>query len=726
MVQPNPPTPTRTAPRPARELTASGPLLRALAEYLDAAAVDNIRAACQFSARAHAGQSRASGEEYIHHPLAVARDLAAMRMDSCTIIAAVLHDVAEDTDITIAQIAAEFGDEVAALVDGVSKVSQLEQSSAEQLEGASFRKMFIATAKDIRVIIVKLADRLHNMRTLDALGAPKRRRIAKQTLEIYAPIANRLGMRDLAQTLEDLGLRNLYPKRYAAIAKKLRGAHRGRKSVVKELIGAVQHTLQRAGVDAEVQGREKDIYSIYCKMREKNLHLKDLRDIHAIRVIVATRARCYQALGLLHQLYKPRPESFKDYIAIPKVNGYQSLHTILVGPFGQPVEAQIRSREMHAVAEQGVAAHWLYKNSFPMATAGEHSPHKLAQQWLRGLLESPHSGGDAGEFLEHLKADLFPDEIYVFTPKGDLKRLPRNASAVDFSYAVHTDVGHRSIGARINGQIAPLHQALRNGDHIEILTRRGARPHPVWLEFAVTSKARAAIRHFLSQQRDHESVKLGRKLLRQALHRQGYRRLRIPTAHKIALLQRLHLPDWRRLLRDIGFGNRPAALAAKQLLGAVATTVRPPHDSPPAALTIEGAERLVVTYAHCCYPIRGDNIIGVMTRGRGLTVHRAGCTNCRALLRQPDNYFHLAWAAAGGGVFAARIKLETRNEPGALAAVSRVIARHRANINHLQVAQPHHHTSAMEFIVEVTDRVHLAAILRELHNAPMVLNLARG
>lgn len=705
-------------------------LLRDLSGYLEPAAAAHIRAACEFAAEAHAGQTRQSGEAYINHPLAVARILGDMRMDSRTIIAAVLHDVVEDTECSVAQLATRFGDDVAALVDGVSKVSLLEQEtrreSKQQAEAASFRKMFMATAKDIRVIIIKLSDRLHNMRTLESLREEKRRRVAKQTLEIYAPIANRLGMRDLAQSLEELSLRELYPKRYDAIVKKLDGKKRGRKPVVKQTCEQLRAELQRAGIAAQVDGREKDIYSIYRKMKQKKLALRDVQDINAIRVITADRAQCYAALGVIHGCYKPRPESFKDYIAIPKVNGYQSLHTVVIGPFGQSVEVQIRSRAMHRVAEKGVASHWLYKTD----TTGEHAPQELAQKWLSSFLESQNQFMDSGEFLEHLKADLFPDEVYVFTPKGDIKRLPRGATALDFSYSVHTDVGNRSVGARIDGQEVPLHRKLHNGNHVEIITARSARPLPSWLGFAVTSKSRSAIRHYLNQQQDKESVKLGRKLLKRALAKQGYRRLRIPSTHKVATLQYLKMQDWVQLLRELGFGKRLPDLVAMQMMNATqqgdkAEAGQAP-DVQPEPITIEGTERLLVTHAGCCHPIPGDAIIGTMTGGSGLVVHRDTCPNSRALMRQPENYFPLAWSAATRGKFQVMLKMETRNRPGVLASVSNIIAGHESNINNLQVDARHDHTSAMSFIIEVTGRKHLADIMRQLRAEESVISLERS
>ena len=699
--------------------TPIGALLADLGDYLDGKAVDNICEACQFGEHAHAGQTRESGEAYIHHPLAVARILCDMRMDSRTIIAAVLHDVIEDTDSTRGELATQFGDDIAALVDGVSKVSQLEQKSKQHAEAESFRKMFMATAKDIRVIIIKLADRLHNMRTLDSLRLEKKRRVARQTLEIYAPIANRLGMRDLAQQLEELGLRTLYPKRHSAIAKKLAGGKRGRKSVVKETSEKIGAELTRIGIEAQISGRDKDVYSVYCKMREKKLSLRDVRDIHALRIITATRPQCYQALGAVHQIYKPRPQGFKDYVAIPKVNGYQSLHTVVVGPFGQAVEVQIRSQAMHRVAENGVASHWLYKT----ATTGEHAPQQLAQKWLSSFLESQQQSLDSGDFLEHLKADLFPDEVYVFTPKGDIKRLPRGATALDFSYAVHTDIGNRSVGARINQRDAPLHERLHNGNYVDIITARAARPLPAWLDFTVTSKARASIRHYLHQQKDKQSLKLGRKLLKQSLAQQGYRRLRIPSAHKVALLNQLHLDDWTRLLCDIGFGKRPPTLVAKQLIAETQSASAP---GGAAAMSIEGTERLLVHYAHCCRPIPGDPIIGAMTGGRGLVVHRSACPNRKELTRNKDNYFHLSWSDKTRGVFQVTIKMETRNHPGVLASVSNIIAGHESNINNLQVHSQHHNTSSMSFVIEVSGRRHLAAIMRQLHAEKAVIHLARA
>ncbi len=694
-----------------------------LESYLDEAAVADIYKATLYSADAHKGQKRISGEDYICHPIAVAQVLGEMCMDSRTIIAAILHDVVEDTGITLNQIGESFGDDVAVLVDGVSKVSQLE--FREHAEAESFRKMFMAMAQDIRVIIIKLADRLHNMHTLDSLDDVRKRRIARQTLEIYAPIANRLGMRELSQKLEDLSLLNLYPKRYSAIAKKVKASKRGRKPVVNEACKNIQDKLAQNGLKVEVYGREKNIFNIYRKMQQKKLSLKEVKDINAIRIITEKRPDCYQALGIIHQLYKPRPESFKDYIAIPKINGYQSLHTVVVGPFGQPVEIQIRSQSMHRIAEKGVASHWFYKTE----TTGEHAPQQLAQQWLKSFLVSQHMSSDSGYYLEHLKADLFPDEVYVFTPKGAIKRLPRGATALDFAYSVHSGVGDHCIGALINQTAVPLHEKLSNGDYVEIKTSRNARPIPQWLDYAVTSKARASIRHYLSQQKDRESLRLGRKLLRGALSDQGYRKVRIPSADKVNLLKHLELDGWERLLIDIGFGKRLPILVAKQLIAESEAQQRNrpvPNDQKQSTLTIEGTERLLITYASCCHPIPGDNIIGTTTRGRGLVVHQSNCKNCKVIMRQPDNYFHLSWSETTKGNFQVVIDVETQNEPGVLATISNIIAEHNSNINSLTVEQELRHTAKMLFIIEVTDRKHLADVMRQLHAEPSVIKLTRG
>ena len=644
-------------------------------------------------------------------------------MDSRTIIAAILHDVVEDTETSLSDLASRFGEDVSELVDGVSKVSQLETHSKLNPEAASFQKMFMAMAKDIRVIIIKLADRLHNMRTLDALRPEKKQRIARQTMDIYAPIANRLGMRRLSQDLEDLSFEILYPKRFRAISKKLSAKKRGRKSVIKELSETINLRLQEAGIEAEVYGREKTVYSIYRKMVSKRIPLREVQDVYAIRVITQNKFACYHAMGIIHELYKPRPESFKDYIAMAKTNGYQSLHTVVMAPQGQQVEVQIRSQNMHRIAEQGVASHWLYKTD----TTDEHAPQQLAQQWLNSFLESQHKSVDSSEYLEHLKADLHPDEVYVFTPKGDIKRLPRGATALDFAYSVHSDIGDHCIGSRINQLNVPLYEKLSNGDTVEVLTSRSSRPQPSWLNYAVTSKARSSIRHYLNQQKSKEALKLGGKLLKKALRDQGYRKLRISSSEKVNLLKHLELEDWTTLLTDIGFGKRLPALVAKQFLSENKSDAKSDGDtSLPASVTIEGTERLLVSYANCCHPIPGDTIIGTMTSGRGLVVHRLRCPNCKGIMKHADNYFHLNWSESTHGFFQVLIQLESNNKPGVLAQVSNIIADHDSNINHLNVEPQAGTTSKMSFTIEVKNRKHLADIMRDLHSDKSVIRLNRA
>ena len=697
-----------------------------LRAYLDESAISEIYDAYLYGADAHQGQKRQSGEDYIYHPLAVAKILAGIKMDNRTIIAAILHDVVEDTPVTLSELSDRFGDDIAALVDGVSKVSQLEQQTKEHAEAASFHKMLMAMAKDIRVIIIKLADRLHNMNTMESLSAEKKRRISRQTLDIYAPIANRLGMREFAQNLEDLSFEILYPKRFDAISKKIASDRKGKASLVQDICKHLKSKFAHFDLDViEVQGRNKNIYSIYRKMQQKKLSLKEVQDINAIRIITETRHECYQALGIVHQIYKPRPGTFKDYIALPKVNGYQSLHSIVVAPQGQHVEVQIRSQSMHRTAEMGVASHWFYKTE----TTGEHAPSQLAQQWLSSFLESHSNATDSGDFLEHLKADLFPDKVFVFTPKGEIKRLPRGATALDFAYAVHSDIGDHCIGAKIDQLTVPLHEQLKNGDHVDIITSQKARPTPSWLNYAVTSKARASIRHYLTQQRSKESVSLGRKLLRQALGKLGYRRIKIPTADKQQLLKQLNIPEWDRLLVDIGFGRRLATLVAKQLLAVTENSDNandPSGEHGSTTLTIEGTEQLLVNYAQCCHPIPGDEIIGTTSQEKGIVIHRSRCSNCKNLLKHPDNYFHLNWSDSTNGKFQVKLKMDTLNEPGVLASISNTIAEFGSNINNLSVDAKHNHTSSMSFVIEVTDRTHLANIMRQLHNKEVVVKLSRG
>ena len=694
-------------------------LLGKLETYLDREALADVYRAYLYAAEAHEDQIRRSGEPYIYHPIAVAAILAEMRMDSRTVMGAILHDVIEDTTISRAQLAGEFGEDVAHLVDGVSKISQLEEDQKLNAEAESLRKMLMAMAHDIRVILIKLADRLHNMRTLGSLKPEKRRRIARQTLDIFAPIANRLGMRELTQQLEDLSFKNLYPKRYAAIEQEMARQKRGRMPVIEKLCENIDQHLREKGIEAVVEGREKNVYSIYRKMRAKHLTMAQLQDIFGVRVIVDTEDDCYRALGVIHHIYKPRPASFKDYIAIPKVNGYQSLHTVVFGPFGQTAEVQIRTRKMHHVAESGVASHWLYKTD----TEEDQAPQQLAQKWLNGFLDTQGKIGDSAEFLEYLKADLFPDKVYVFTPMGEIIRLPRGATALDFAYAVHSDVGNRCVAARINRELVPLHTVLRNGNHVEIVTSPSARPLPSWLNYVVTSKARSSIRGFLKHQQDEEALALGKELLQKSLSALGYLHDPIPTSDKIELLKKLRLDSWNNLLQDIGFGRRLPNLVAQQVLAGEGEEGKEQGEAKP--LLIRGSERLLVNYAKCCHPIPGDRIIGFLTTGRGLVIHTTGCPNTREFRKQPDKWLPIDWAEDIDAAFQVRILVETTNRPGVLGRLASIIAEQKSNINNVSMDEHDRYQSTIHFVIEVRDRKHLAAIMRQLHADPAVIRLSR-
>jgi RelA/SpoT family (p)ppGpp synthetase len=539
-----------------------GDLCDLLETYLPDTEVSDIYRAYLFGAEAHSGQTRKSGEPYIHHPMEVAHILAGLHLDSRSIVAAILHDTIEDTETAKAHIASEFGEDVAELVDGVSKISQIEFQSKEEEQAENFRKMMLAMTRDIRVIIIKLADRLHNMRTISALPLQKRRAIARETIDIYAPIAKRLGVRQWATELEDLSFSVLQPMRYRVLANAMRKRYGNRKAIVERINEAIVEQLKQEGVDGEVTGREKNVYSVYRKMREKALSFEKVHDLYGFRIIVDSVDTCYRVLGIIHNLYKPIPGRFKDYIAIPKTNGYQSLHTVVFGPDSVSIEVQIRTRDMHHVAEVGVAAHWLYKSGEEPSDRA----HETALHWLKNLLEIQQKAGNPREFLEHLKVDLFPDEVYVFTPGGEIKKLPRGATAIDFAYDVHTDVGSHAVGARVNHRLVPLRSELRNGDHVEILTSEWSRPNPTWLEHVLTGKARANIRSFLKNQQHHESVAFGERLLERALQSFGANMESLLDEQKQALLDVLKLDSWDSLLSAIGLGNRQAPIVARQLL----------------------------------------------------------------------------------------------------------------------------------------------------------------
>jgi RelA/SpoT family (p)ppGpp synthetase len=695
-----------------------------LETYLEPRDVAYVYRAYLFSAEAHDGQHRKSGEPYIYHPLEVARILASMHLDSRSITAAILHDVIEDTATAKDKIAEEFGKDVAEMVDGVSKITRIEFQSQEEAQAENFRKMLLAMARDIRVIIIKLADRLHNMRTIGAMPPARRHSIARETLEIYAPIANRLGVRQWAVELEDLAFAALYPLRYRILAEAVRKRHGNRKAIVDKIKNAIVNQLTQEGLSAEIYGREKNLYSIYKKMEQKHVSFEQVYDVYGYRVVVDKVDTCYRALGVLHNLYKPIPGRFKDYIAIPKTNGYQSLHTVVFGPFGVSLEVQIRTSEMHRVAEAGVASHWLYKSS-------ELEPDHMQQralQWLKDLLETQQKAGNPREFLEHLKVDLFPDEVYVFTPNGEIKKLPRGATVIDFAYDVHSDLGNHCLAAKVNHELAPLRTVLRNGDHVEVLTSPTGRPNPGWLDYVMTSKARANIRNFLKNQQLGESTKLGKRLLDKALQAVGSSLAVLDDSQREALVKTLKLSDWNALLSEIGLGNRMAAMVARQLVPETAPTeveagVTTQDRAP--VLAIRGTEGVVVTYARCCRPIPGDPILGFLSAGRGIVVHTEDCPNVAKYRKHPEQWIDVQWEPEIEGVFPVSFRVEVRNQRGVLASVAAAISEQDANIDTVSFDDRDGQFTAMDFTIEVRDRVHLARILRRIRALEAVVRINR-
>ncbi len=696
--------------------------------YLDPHQVEEIERAYQFSAEAHEGQRRASGEPYISHPIQVARILAEMRLDNRSIVAAILHDVIEDTPTAKEQIAQEFGDEVAELVDGVSKLSHITFESKAEAQAENFRKMVLAMTRDLRVILVKLADRLHNMRTLGALPAQKRRQIARETLEIYAPIANRLGLNSIRTELEDLGFAALHPMRYRVLAAEVKKARGHRKQVVKKIETAIKRRLRQEELPAQVLGREKHLYSLYRKMRAKRLSFSEVHDVYAFRITVESVDACYRTLGAIHNLYKPVPGKFKDYIAIPKANGYQSLHTVLFGPYGVPLEVQIRTWEMQAVAESGIAAHWRYKTGEAKSNAAQ----KRARQWLLELLEMQKQAGNSIEFIENVKIDLFPDEVYMFTPAGDIMELPRGATAVDFAYAVHTDVGNTCVAVKIDRRYAPLRTPLATGQTVEVVTAPWGRPNPSWLNFVVTGKARSTIRSYLKKLRSGEAVRLGERLLNHALATESLTLDDISQDALDALVREYGLADVEALFEEIGFGKRIAPLVARRLLPASRGGDGPRHESSTPVdgketqpLFIKGSEGMVVNLARCCHPIPGDPILGFVSTGRGIVVHTQSCHNRSEYMNRPEKWIDLQWESGIGGEFAVEIRIEVVNQKGVLATVAAAIAETDANIENVQTEDRDGFFSTLNFIVGVSDRRHLARIIRRLRGIREVLRITR-
>jgi GTP pyrophosphokinase len=694
-------------------------LFREWAGYLKPEDITQLESAYNFSKAAHEGQYRKSGEPYISHPLAVADILAQWHMDPQALTAALLHDVTEDTAVTKIEISKQFGVPVAELVDGVSKLDRIEFETQEKAQAENFRKMLLAMARDVRVILIKLADRLHNMRTLDAVEPVKRRRIARETLEIYAPIANRLGLNSIFQELEDLSFKHLYPDRYRVLAKAVKAAGGNRREVISKVMETLKRKLAESKVDAQVYGREKHLYSIYRKMREKHLSFAQVLDVFAFRIIVADVGACYLALGALHGLYKPIPGKFKDYIAIPKANGYQSLHTTLFGPFGSPIETQIRTREMHKIAEAGVASHWLYRSSDASLSELQQKTH----QWLQSLIEMQSEAGDSVEFLEHLKVDLFPDEVYVFTHKGQIMALPRGATAVDFAYAVHTDIGNRCVAVKINQELMPLRTELKNGDRVEIITAAHAKPNALWLNFVVTAKARAHIRHFVKTMHFDESVQLGERLLNQALASFQSNVAEVKEKHWAKLLKESSAKSRQHLLSDIGLGKRLSAVIARQLLSLGSSA---PQSARPGTVVIRGSEGMAVQFARCCKPIPGDPIIGMISKGQGMLIHTHDCPVIGKTHPDPERLLDVQWDPETRKSFEVSIKLVVANQRGVLAKVAAEISSAGSNIQNVAVDPDDGGTyTTMHFTLQVGNRLHLAQIMRALRGIPEVIRISR-
>jgi len=687
------------------------------AQYLKPEDIEQLKNAYVFGQGTHSGQFRKSGEPYISHPLAVARILSKLHLDAPTLTAALLHDVVEDTDISKTEISERFGEPVAELVDGVSKLAKIEFQTQEEAQAENFRKMLLAMARDVRVILIKLADRLHNMRTLEAMLPIKQRSIARETLEIYAPIAHRLGLNNIYQELQELGFRYSYPTRYKVLVKATKSARGNRREVVGKILEAIKQKLTEVGLDAEVNGREKHLYSIYTKMVDKQLSFSEVLDIYGFRVVVKDIPSCYVALGMLHSLYRPIPGKFKDYIAIPKANGYQSLHSTLLGPFGIPIEIQIRTAEMHRIAENGVASHWLYKSS----DGDFNDLHLKTSQWLQSLLETLSGSTDSLEFLEHLKIDLFPGDVYVFTPQGKILTLPRGSTAVDFAYAVHSDVGNCCVAVKINGENAPLRTKLKSGDRVEIVTAPYAKPNPAWLGYVATGRARSHIRHFLKTIQYDESVKLGERMLNQALLSFNIN----PDA--------ITATQWEKLVRDSGVKSKEELLAemalGKQLPAIVAKRLTSPVESIASEQTagpiiIMGTEGLTVQFAKCCRPLPGDQIVGLIKKDHGLVIHTYDCANIAQSQRNSENYLDVAWGKDINRVFEASIKVTAANKQGVLARVAAEIAKAESNIDDIAMENEGDYMQ-MHFILQVNNRHHLAQIMRGLRHLKEIAKISR-
>lgn len=689
--------------------------------YLEPEEIEQVLAAYRFGEKAHQGQTRLSGEPYITHPLAVAGALAEWRMDAPAIIAALLHDVMEDTSVSKAEIAERFGKQVADLVDGLSKLDRIEFQSYQDAQAENFRKMLMAMATDLRIVLIKLADRRHNLQTMAPVRPDKRRRIAHETLEIYAPIATRLGLNNISRQLQDLSFKHIYPMRFRVLTRAVKAVRGNRRELLSKILDGIRSKLQESNIEAGVFGREKSLYSIYHKMVDKHLSFSQVLDIYGFRVIVRDVPTCYLALGALHSRYKPVPGKFKDYIAIPKANGYQSLHTTLIGPYGTPIEIQIRTQSMHHLAEEGIASHWLYKDSEESGADLQVKTHK----WLQSLLELQGASGDSSEFLEHVKVDLFPDEVYVFTPKGKILALPRGATVIDFAYAVHTDIGHRCVAARIDHELIPLSAELNNGNQVEIITAPHANPNPAWLNYVKTSRARSKIRQFLKAIQQDSSSALGENMLNQELQALGVVPSEIPAAVWERVIRDSGKKSRREILTDIGLGRSLAAVFARRLVANDEVPQNEVSESKP--LVIRGTEGMAVQLAPCCQPIPGDPIVGLLRNGQGLRIHTHACQATRkSRTTEPQNWINVEWEPDPDQCFDVRIRVTAKKVRGLLGRVATGISQAGANIEHVNMdgKKPGLFID-LHFLVQVSGRPHLAALMRSLRRIPDVVRIVR-
>ena len=698
-------------------------LSHGLSAYLEKDQVNSVRRAYFYAEQAHDGQFRRSGDAYVTHPLAVASILSGMHMDHQSLMAAMLHDVIEDTGITKTAIKSQFGNTVADLVDGVSKLNKITFSSRAEAQAENFQKMAMAMAKDLRVILVKIADRLHNMRTLHVLAPDKRRRIARETLDIYTPIANRLGMNNVRVEFEELGFAALYPMRARRISAAVKSIRGNRKEILSQIQTSLEACLEREGLPGRTIGREKHLYSIYEKMRSKRKSFSEIMDVYAFRIVVDRVDTCYRVLGAIHSLYKPVPGRFKDYIAIPKANGYQSLHTTLFGMHGVPIEIQIRTEAMEAMANNGIASHWLYKSSDDLPS----NAHIRAREWVNGLLDMQKHAGNSLEFIENVKIDLFPDEIYVFTPKGQIFELPTGSTAVDFAYAIHTDVGNSCVACRISRRLAPLSEPLQSGQTVEIINAPGTQPNPAWLSFVVTGKARSNIRHYLKNQKHSESVALGRRLLNKALAGFGTHLESIPNEKFKIVLRQTNLKSVEQLLEEIGLGNRMSYMIAQRLsaqnnVGFSEETQKPAQQD---TLAIRGSEGMVMNYAKCCHPIPGDPIVGHISSGRGMVIHTDDCNNIAEIRENPEKCIDVTWDPNVEGEFSVELRVELENQRGIIATLATTITSAEANIEKISTVERDARFSIVNLSLNTKNRVHLARIMKRVRLIKAVTKVTR-